>query len=105
VLRKLSEPSFLEEVARKGNALMGRIASSGAPGLRQVRGKGLFVGVQVEAPAKVREHAYREGLLVVPAGDDVLRLLPPLNVAEEDLEEAAARLERALRQAAEDRDA
>ena len=101
VLRTLAEPAFLEEVSRKGRALRDRVAGSGAPGLREVRGRGLFLGVQVREPAKVREHAHREGLLVVPAGDDVLRLLPPLNARQEDLDEAAARLERAMRSAAE----
>jgi acetylornithine/N-succinyldiaminopimelate aminotransferase len=105
VLRTLADPAFLDQVSDKGRVLRERLASSGAPGIREIRGRGLFVGVQLREPSKVREHAHREGLLVVPAGDDVLRLLPPLNVAPGDLEEAAARLERALHRAAQAGDA
>jgi acetylornithine/N-succinyldiaminopimelate aminotransferase len=102
VLRTLAQPAFLEEVRRKGARLRERLEEIDAKGLREVRGRGLFVGVQVEEPAAVRDAAFGEGLIVVPAGDSVLRLLPPLNAPDEDLDEAVSRLEQALRRVAEE---
>ena len=62
-----------------------------------MRGQGLLIGIKVKvAPAEVVKAALAEKLLVVGAGDNVVRLLPPLNVADEEIAEATQRLSRAL---------
>ena len=65
-----------------------------------VRGKGLLVGVQMKEGFKsdVIASARTYGLLLAGAGNEVVRFLPPLNVKEEELDEAAARFEKALKE-------
>ena len=65
-----------------------------------VRGKGLLIGVQMKegfkAPviAKAQEHR----LLLAGAGNEVVRFLPPLNVTKEEIDEAIARFEAAVKE-------
>lgn len=97
VLEVLSAPEFLADVRRKGALFRDRLAALDSPLVAEIRGRGLFVGLKLRVPPRdVRMAALDEGLLVVPAGDDVLRFLPPLNVADAELDEAVVRLERAL---------
>ena len=60
-----------------------------------VRGQGLILGLKCKASnLDVVKAAYAEHLLTVPAADNVLRLLPALNIPEADIAEALARLDR-----------
>ena len=64
--------------------------------IAEVRGAGLMVGVKcVGENAKLVERLIQEGMLTVPAGDNVVRLLPPLIVEEKHIDEAMAYLDRA----------
>jgi len=61
-----------------------------------VRGQGLMLGLRTHvAPADVVKAGYAEHLLTVPAADSTLRLLPPLNISDDEITEAVARLDRA----------
>jgi acetylornithine/N-succinyldiaminopimelate aminotransferase len=63
----------------------------------EVRGEGLLVGVRCVAPAGDVIAAMREqNLLGVAAGENVVRLIPPLIVTEAEIDEAVDRLDRAL---------
>jgi acetylornithine/N-succinyldiaminopimelate aminotransferase len=67
----------------------------------QVRGRGLMLGaVLTEAyrgkAGDILDHAAAHGLLVLQAGPDVLRFVPPLNVTDEELADGLARLRAAL---------
>ena len=90
---------FLDEVKRKGAFLMQSLASvvDGHPHIYElVRGEGLMVGVKCRVPAgEVTGAARAAGLLVVPAGDNIVRFLPALTATEEDLREATRRLDQA----------
>jgi acetylornithine aminotransferase len=94
------DDALLEEVRRLGETL--RAALAGLPGVREVRGRGLLLGAVVDgcAPAVV-EACRRRGLLVLTAGDDVVRLAPPLTITDEDVAEALAFLGAALAEVAE----
>ncbi|MBO9097185.1 MULTISPECIES: aspartate aminotransferase family protein [unclassified Rhizobium] len=64
--------------------------------IEEVRGQGLLLGIKAAIPAGELLHAIRaEHLLGVPAGDNVIRLLPPLIATAEDAREGLARIERA----------
>jgi len=65
-------------------------------GVEEVRGVGFLVGVRVANAARVVEEALSERLLLVAAADQVVRLLPPLNVQRSELDEAVSRLARAI---------
>jgi acetylornithine aminotransferase len=72
-------------------------AVAGLPGVVEVRGRGLLLGAVVDRPAsEVVDACRKRGLLVLSAGDDVVRLAPPLTVERADVEEAAGVLAAAL---------
>jgi acetylornithine/N-succinyldiaminopimelate aminotransferase len=63
-----------------------------------VRGVGLMLGVECVVPnTSVQEAAVAEGLLTVAAGQNVLRLVPPLVLTVDDVAEGLARLRRAAK--------
>ena len=99
VVEIIAEDAFLAEVARKGalfrQKLEGLVAAHPAI-FEGVRGQGLMLGLKCRiAPADVVKAGYAQHLLTVPAADNVLRLLPALNIPDEDLAEAVDRLDRA----------
>jgi len=102
-LRKLSSAEVLANVQRQSAALREALTSIGAElGLfSEVRGRGLMLGaVLAEAyrgrAGEVLDVAAAHGLLVLQAGPDVLRFVPPLNISDEDLSEGVLRLRTAL---------
>src|SRR5262249_60885729 len=67
--------------------------------IAEVRGEGLLVGLRAVVPAGELVNAIRaEKMLAVGAGDNVVRLLPPLIVSEQEMAEGVARLDRARAQ-------
>lgn len=100
VLDAVLEPGFLEAVQQKALRMKQALAAlkDSHPDLvEEVRGQGLLAGIKVKvAPGDVVKAAIGEKLLVAGASDNVVRLLPPLNIADEEIAEAAQRLSRAL---------
>jgi len=99
VLDVVLAPGFLEEVGRKGIELkqrVARIVDQHPTVFAELRGEGLMLGMRCRMPAtQVADALFAEKLLVIPAGENVLRLLPPLVATDEDLAEAIRRIERA----------
>lgn len=99
VVRTIAEPAFLEDVRRKGEWLgnrLGRLAAR-CPRVREVRGRGLLWGLELGEPAAPVVAAARErGLLVLTAGPQVIRLIPPLVITLEELERGVGILEAVL---------
>jgi acetylornithine/succinyldiaminopimelate/putrescine aminotransferase len=95
-----------EVVDAMDDALLGRIFENGAAlasglaeldGVREVRGRGLLLGALVEPPASEVVTACRDlGLLVLTAGENVVRLAPPFTIDSEDVDEALEILGSAL---------
>ena len=96
------DEAFLAEVRRKGQLLIS--AASQVPGVAQVRGRGLMLGVVLdEAVAKlVVKQGLEEGLILNAPGSDVIRLTPPLVITDDEIVEAMKRLALAI-DAAKDR--
>jgi len=92
VMSVLTEPGFLEHVGAMGKALrsrLDRLVADHADIFEATRGAGLLLGLQCRVPNLDMVTKLREaGLLVAAAGDNVVRLMPPLNVAEPQIEEA-----------------
>ena len=90
------DEAFLAEVRRKGQLLID--AASQVPGVAQVRGRGLMLGVVLdEAVAKlVVKHGLEEGLILNAPGENVIRLTPPLVISDDEIAEAMKRLARAI---------
>ena len=95
----VSEPGFLRAVEEKGRLLRHKLAQlvDAQPGIfAGLRGQGLMLGLRCHIPpGRVVDAARGEKLLLVGAGDNVVRILPPLTVSHEEIGEACARLGRA----------
>lgn len=86
VLDKLSQDGFMKEVNEKGDYIRNTVKSWNLPVVKDVRGLGLVVGIQVSVnPVEVEKECLSKGLLFSTAGDDVLRFVPPLNISMEDI--------------------
>jgi len=102
-LRKLSSPAVLSNVERQAQALRAGLAQIDRElGLfSEVRGRGLMIGTVLADGYKgkageILDHAAAFGLLLLQAGPDVLRFVPPLTITDEELTEGLQRLDRAL---------
>ncbi len=94
VLAAIDE-ELLGDVRTHGAALTDSLAV--LPRVLSVRGRGLLLGIEIDgAAAEVVDAAREQGLLVLTAGENVVRLAPPLTVAADEVEEALAILERIL---------
>ena len=95
IVKRLTS-EFLAEVSRKGERLAS--ALTGAKGIRAVTGRGLMLGVLTEKPAGEVIAALRnEGVLVIKAKDKV-RLLPPLNITDDEIDFAVRAIKKVCAQ-------
>lgn len=95
VLEVIEEESLLANVKVRGEQLMQGLKAIQArfPVIKEVRGQGLLIGAELSIEAAPLIAQAREaGLLVLSAGPNVLRLLPPLNVTEAEVDEALVTL-------------
>lgn len=79
VLRRVSEPAFLAQVREVGEYLLERLEEINSPLITEVRGRGLIAAIGLACPAAALVNAgYEHGLLLLNAGEQVLRFVPPL---------------------------
>jgi len=96
VVGRISDPMFLAAVRKKGRFLRDLLQrlKERNPHVLDIRGMGLMWGLELDIEAKqVVEKGYERGLLVINAGPNVLRLVPPLIVSEEELAQAVKTIE------------
>ena len=100
VLDAVLEDGFLESVRDKSLRLrqeLARLQDEHPDMIEGIRGQGLLVGIKLKAPlADVVNGCFDEKLLTVVAGDNVMRLIPPLNVTDDELVDAINRVSTAL---------
>jgi acetylornithine/N-succinyldiaminopimelate aminotransferase len=99
VLRAIAEPAFLQHVNLRGEQLGKGLQDLQArhAGVKEVRGVGLMWGLELEGPvAPVIAAAREEGLLLVGAGANVIRFLPPLVISGEEIARGLEILDRVL---------
>lgn len=90
VLETVREESFLNRVNHAGDYIRGAISSWNIPFIRDIRGKGLMIGIQIDksiSPLDVKLKCLEKGLCITTAGSDVLRFLPPLNISDKEINE------------------
>ena len=99
VMQIVADPQFLSDVNRKGGLFRQKLEGLVAAHpdvFEAVRGQGLMLGLKCKvAPVDLVKAGYDQQILTVPAADNTLRLLPPLNISDDDIAEAVARLDRA----------
>lgn len=98
VLHEILSDGFLDEVSRKGDKLMSLLKEIKSDDVLDVRGQGLMIGIQVpeEKVGNLIAQMMDKGLLVLKAGKDTIRLLPPLVITDEEIEQAAAIMKEVL---------
>mgnify|MGYP002064068224 CR=1 FL=1 len=106
-LNILLEEDLVKQSAEKGAWLLERLRAIDSPLIREVRGRGLFIGLEIEpAQASAREVCERlmkRGLLSKETHETVVRLAPPLAVDRASLEWAADQIAEVLREMESDR--
>lgn len=103
VLRRMCDPKLMTRVQELGERVAKRLREFGESRqlFAEVRNAGLLVGAELRAPFAGKAGAVgaagaNHGLLVLAAGPDVVRLLPPLTITDEELEAGMTRLETSL---------
>ena len=103
VMDIVADDAFLAEVNRKAGQLrqsLEGLVASHPDVFEEVRGAGLMLGLKLKPEVSNLDFVkagYTAEVLLVPAGDNVVRLLPPLNITEEDIGAAISRLESVAR--------
>jgi acetylornithine/N-succinyldiaminopimelate aminotransferase len=99
VVNIIGTDAFLDDVNRKAGLMRQKLeglVASHPDVFESVRGSGLMLGLKCKATnSDVVSAGYRHEVITVPAADNVIRLLPPLNITDEDIAEAVSRLDQA----------
>ncbi len=102
VIDQVATPAFLDGVNRKAGMLRQKLEGLVADHpevFEAVRGSGLMLGIKCKAAnMDVVNAGYDNEVITVPAADNVIRLLPPLTLTEDDIAEALTRLDKAATQ-------
>ncbi|QLB52604.1 acetylornithine transaminase [Streptococcus sanguinis] len=89
----MKEAGFLEEVRSKSAILMEQLqlAFQDHPKISAVRGLGMMIGIETSASlSRLVEAARQKGLIILTAGENVIRLLPPLTISREEIQQGIA---------------
>lgn len=101
VLNVLQREDLVQAAARKGRILLKKLEQAELSSVRQIRGMGLMIGIELKTKVRGVLTALAEhGVLALPAGNTVLRLLPPLVITDDELEFLVERLIETLSAAA-----
>jgi acetylornithine/N-succinyldiaminopimelate aminotransferase len=97
VMEIISDPNFLHDVNRKAKIFhdgLLELLKKNTSIFEEVRGKGLMLGLKCKVKnIDVVKEGYSKKLLTVPAGDNVVRLLPPLTISDKEINEALNKLD------------
>ncbi|HXW00330.1 MAG TPA: aspartate aminotransferase family protein [Anaerolineae bacterium] len=99
VFSQINQPQFLAEVKAKGEHLAEKLREvvAESPLLTGMRGQGLMWGLLSAIPAaEIVAEAHNHGLIILVAGEKVIRLLPPLTITQAELDMLAERLRETL---------
>ncbi len=90
VIRILKEEKVLQNVEKMGKYLLQKLLTlkQEFPWIKEIRGKGLMIGIEISKEAKrIKDLCERKGLLIGTAGEKTLRFLPPLIISQEEIDE------------------
>ncbi|HMD98185.1 MAG TPA: ornithine--oxo-acid transaminase [Terriglobia bacterium] len=96
-LRVLVEEHMVERAAELGQYFLERLQTLRSPNLKEVRGKGLWIGIELRGPARPYCEALKEeGLLAKETHENVIRIGPPLVITREEIDWAFERIRRVI---------
>ena len=91
--------SFILQISKYFFDQLNKIQNKFPKIVKEIRGKGLMVGIQFfEEPSKFLNEFYNNKLITVKASDNVIRILPPLNVKKEEIDEGIDIINKTLKQ-------
>ncbi len=97
VFNRISDENFLANVNTTGNYLMERLAEINSPHIKEVRGRGLMIGAELDIDAQqVLEKGYARGLLLIKAREKVVRFVPPLVIKKKHIDELIEKFAKVL---------
>jgi len=89
VIKTIAQENLVERAATVGKLLHDKLveALASVPGVTEIRGQGLMIGIQLEKPCKqLMAEALQQGLLISVQSEHVIRLLPPLTISDEQID-------------------
>jgi acetylornithine aminotransferase len=89
VIETIAQENLVERATTAGKLLQDKFveALASVPGVTEIRGQGLMIGIQLEKPCKqLMAEALQQGLLISVQSDYVIRLLPPLTISDEQID-------------------
>jgi ornithine--oxo-acid transaminase len=96
-LRVLVEEKLVERSAELGAYFLNRLQTLRSPDLKEVRGKGLWIGIELHSSARPYCEALKEeGILCKETHDKVLRIAPPLTIRREEIDWAFERIRKVI---------
>ncbi|MCL2138169.1 MAG: acetylornithine/succinylornithine family transaminase [Treponema sp.] len=100
VLETVNNPAFLAEITRKGKKIMATVKKWKNPAVQEIRGRGLMIAIDIDREAwPVLEAALAHpgcGLLLLSAGQNTLRLLPPYTITDGEIDQGLEILHKIL---------
>ncbi len=97
-LRAMKREGMAEQAREKGAYMMEKLRAIGSPKVREVRGLGLMIGVELKEKSApyITALEHDEGVLTLPATPLVVRFLPPVTISKEQIDQVVAAFERVL---------
>ena len=93
VVERINQAEFLDHVTEVGEYLLERLEEINSPHIKEVRGRGLMLGVEMDIEvSEIVKAGYEHGLLLVNAGTNVLRFVPPLIIEKSDVDQMITNL-------------
>jgi ornithine--oxo-acid transaminase len=93
----LIDEKLVERSAELGAYFLGLLQTLTSPNLKEVRGRGLWIGIELNSPARPYCEALKEeGILCKETHDRVIRVAPPLVITREEIDWAFPRIERVI---------
>ena len=97
VLDQICNDELLSSVQAKGKFIRQTLTKSKLPLVKNIRGLGLMIGIEVSCPPdEIQKKALEKGILILTAGKNVVRLLPPLTISEIEIKKGLAILLKCL---------
>jgi LysW-gamma-L-lysine/LysW-L-ornithine aminotransferase len=96
-LKFMHDNNLSAEAERKGNMIMNALKELNSPRIREVRGKGLLIGIEFKEKSKpIVDALAQRGVLAMPTGPRVIRLLPPLVIKDNEIEKVIMAIKETL---------
>jgi acetylornithine/N-succinyldiaminopimelate aminotransferase len=97
VLDTIEKQHLMQNARELGSYFMSQLRAVKSPLIKEVRGAGLMIGVELTVESKpVTAKMLEQGLLAIPAGTNVIRFLPPLNITRAEVDEAVRKFRKSL---------